>query len=382
VVAVLEKNCLQDSDSAIQANARRWKAMNSTDQTRSVLSINEVQAWEQLQRRDPSATFFYAVQTTGVYCRPTCTSRLPLKKNTRFFSSPSQAEAAGFRPCKCCKPTQSKDSRDQAVEKMRLAIESSADQKITLAELGTLVGLSPFSAQRRFKAAMGATPLDYQRALRAKGLRKELRKGNSVTDSIYAAGYNSSSRVYEGAGLGMTPARFAAGGRGEEIRYATGRTSYGWIIVGATTRGLCWLALASTQQASITTLREEFPAATLKSDKSVAQWIEAALNEIAGSKSNSAVPKKNLDLRGTAFQLRVWQALTKIPRSQTLSYSELARQMGIPKSTRAVARACATNRVALLVPCHRIVGATGSLTGYRWGVERKRQLLTAEGAQI
>lgn len=356
--------------------------MKLTHQTRSLRPINEALAWEQLQHRDSAANFFYAVTTTGVYCRPTCTSRLPNKKNTRFFSSTSEAEAAGFRPCKRCKPTQSKSSRDHAAEEIRLAIESEPERKFTLTELGTLVGLSPFSAQRRFKAAMGATPLDYQRALRAKELRKELRKGNSVTDSIYAAGYNSSSRVYEGAGLGMTPARFAAGGSGEEIRYATERTTYGWIIVGATARGLCWLALTSTQQESIATLREEFPAATLKPNKSVSQWIEAALNEIDGSKSNSADQTKNLDLRGTAFQLRVWQALTKIPRSQTLSYSELARQMGIPKSTRAVARACATNRVALLVPCHRIVGATGSLTGYRWGVERKRQLLTAEGARL
>ncbi len=375
-------NCLQETDSAIQAHARRLETMILTHQTRLHRPINEAHAWEQLQHRDSAANFFYAVETTGVYCRPTCTSRLPLKKNTLFFASPSDAEAAGFRPCKRCKPTQPKASRDHAVEKIRLAIESQLDKKFTLAELGNLVGLSPFAAQRRFKAAMGATPLNYQRALRANELRKELRKGNTVTDSIYAAGYNSSSRVYEGAGLGMTPARFAAGGRGEEIRYATERTSYGWIIVGATSRGLCWLALASTQQTAIATLREEFPAATLNADKSVSQWIDAALKEIEGAKSTTNKSKFPLDLRGTAFQLHVWQALTKIPRSQTLTYSELARQMGIPKSTRAVARACATNRVALLVPCHRIVGATGSLTGYRWGVERKRQLLTAEGARL
>lgn len=338
----------------------------------------------QLQRRDTEANFFYGVHTTGVYCRPGCKSRLPLRKNTRFFATYVTAEAAGFRPCKRCKPEQRREEADNVAEKMRRIIEAHLERKITLTELGKFVGLSPFAAQRKFKAAVGATPLEYHRALRAKELRKELRKGNTVTDSIYAAGYNSSSRVYEGAGLGMTPARFAAGGRGEEIHYATESTSYGWIIVGATSRGLCWLALDSTKQAAIATLREEFPAANLKSDASVSQWIEAALKEIEGAKS-STVDRKNklpLDLRGTAFQLRVWQALTKIPRSQTLSYSELARAMGIPKSTRAVARACATNRIALLVPCHRIVGATGSLTGYRWGVERKRQLLTAEGAQI
>lgn len=351
---------------------------------RSKSAVDEAEAWEQLQRRESDADFFYGVETTGVYCRPGCTSRLPLRKNARFFATTATAEFAGFRPCKRCQPNQLKISREEAVERMRIAIESQPERKFTLAALGKLAGLSPFAAQRKFKTVLGVTPLDYQRALRAKELRKELRKGNNVTDSIYAAGYNSSSRVYEGAGLGMTPARFAAGGRGEEIGYATGRTAYGWIIVGATRRGLCWLALASTKEAAIDTLREEFPAASLKADASVAQWIDAALSEIEGVKPGAA-DKKNklpLDLRGTAFQLRVWQALTKIPRSQTLSYSELAREMGIPKSTRAVARACATNRVALLVPCHRIVGASGSLTGYRWGMERKRQLLTAEGAQI
>jgi len=366
-------------------NERRLVSMKPTKTNHGARNPDSAtsagRAWEQLQRRDPQADFFYAVMTTGIYCRPHCKSRLPLRKNILFFSTPLEAEAAGFRACKRCKPDQVKNSSDQAAEKMRIAIESEPERKFTLAALGKLAGLSPFAAQRRFKAAMGATPLEYQRALLAKALRSELRKGKNVTDSIYAAGYNSSSRVYEGAGLGMTPARFAAGGRGEEIRYATERTSFGWIIAGATARGLCWLALASTQKGAIASLREEFPAAVLKVDADVNRWVEAALAEIEGTKGKKPEKKLPLDLRGTAFQLRVWQALKKIPRSQTRSYSELAREMGIPNSTRAVAHACATNRVALLVPCHRIVGANGSLTGYRWGVERKQQLLAAEGAR-
>jgi AraC family transcriptional regulator of adaptative response/methylated-DNA-[protein]-cysteine methyltransferase len=199
-----------------------------------------------------------------------------------------------------------------------------------------------------------------------------------VTDAIYNAGFGSSSRAYEGAQLGMTPARFAAGGRGEQITYTTARSSFGWLVVGATARGLCWLALGATSADAEASLRKEFPLATLRRDPSLSGLVDAAIGEVAGKAPDSA-KEMALDLRGTAFQLRVWQALRAIPRGQTRSYSQLARELGNPKATRAVARACATNRVALVVPCHRVVGVSGALTGYRWGVERKRQLLEAEG---
>jgi AraC family transcriptional regulator of adaptative response/methylated-DNA-[protein]-cysteine methyltransferase len=202
-----------------------------------------------------------------------------------------------------------------------------------------------------------------------------------VTDAIYNAGFGSSSRAYEGAQLGMTPARFAQGGRGEQIGYTTAKSPFGWLVVGATERGLCWLALAGTSAEAEASLRAEFPAATLHRDPSLSSLVDAALDVVLGptNKSEKSAPPQ-VDLRGTAFQLRVWQALRAIPRGETRSYSQLAREMGIPNSTRAVARACATNRVALVVPCHRVVGVSGSLTGYRWGVERKRQLLEAERA--
>jgi len=222
--------------------------------------------------------------------------------------------------------------------------------------------------------------LQYQRALRAATLRGELKQGGSVTDAIYNAGFGSSSRGYEGAQLGMTPARFAHGGKGEQIGWATARTPFGWMVVGATARGLCWLALGSTSAEAEDSLREEFPLATLRPDPSLSQLVEMALGSVRdGSdlgRSHNEVDR--LDLRGTVFQLRVWQALRTIPRGETRSYSELARELGNPNATRAVARACATNRVALVVPCHRVVGAGGSLTGYRWGVERKRMLLESE----
>jgi len=267
------------------------------------------------------------------------------------------------------------------LDKIRAYIEANHNRPVSLAELGRLVHLSPFTVQRLFKQSLGVSPLQYQRALRAASLRNALKKGETVTDAIYNAGFGSSSRGYDGAQLGMTPARFAAGGRGEQIGYNASRTAFGWLVVGATARGLCWLALAGTKAEAEATLREEFPAATLKRDPALATMVDAALRVVSGQaggkKADAQVP---LDLRGTAFQLRVWQALRQIPRGETRSYSQLAREMGDQKLTRAVARACATNRVAVVVPCHRVVGASGSLTGYRWGVERKRMLLEAEGA--
>jgi AraC family transcriptional regulator of adaptative response/methylated-DNA-[protein]-cysteine methyltransferase len=336
-------------------------------------------AWKQVLSSDPAATFFYAVTTTGVFCRPSCKSRRPLRANVRFFRSAEEARAAGFRPCKRCCPEAL--PHGSALDKIRAHIEAHLDRKVLLAELGRLVGLSPFTVQRLFKQELGVSPLQYQRALRAASLRGALKQGDTVTNAIYNAGFSSSSRGYEGAQLGMTPSRFAAGGRGEQIGYTTAHSTFGWMVVGATKRGLCWLALGGTKAEAEATLREEFPLATLKRDPSLAGMVDAALSVVSGQTSPSkelAAPQV-LDLRGTAFQLRVWQALRQIPRGETRSYSQLARELGNPKATRAVARACAMNRVAVVVPCHRVVGVSGALTGYRWGVERKRMLLEAEG---
>ncbi|MGA8668964.1 MAG: methylated-DNA--[protein]-cysteine S-methyltransferase [Terracidiphilus sp.] len=338
-------------------------------------------AWQSLTCRDPAAAFFYAVATTRVFCRPSCKSRLPLRANVRFFATVGEAQAAGFRPCKRCRPTTAL-AGSGPLDKIRAYIEAHVDRPVRLEQLGRIAGLSPFTVQRLFKREMGVSPLQYQKALRAGSLRSALRRGTTVTDAIYEAGFGSSSRAYEGAQLGMTPARFAQGGKGESIGWCAARTPFGWMIVGATERGLCWLSLASTRVEAEASLREEFPAAELRRNPSLSRLVDAALASVREGDDLAASRARvdSLDLRGTVFQLRVWQALRQIPRGETRSYSELARAMGDPKATRAVARACAMNRVALVVPCHRVVGASGSLTGYRWGVERKRQILAAETA--
>jgi AraC family transcriptional regulator of adaptative response/methylated-DNA-[protein]-cysteine methyltransferase len=346
-----------------------------------IAAIAPESAWQQLCERDPGAAFFYAVTTTGVFCRPGCASRRPLRENVRFFRSVAEAKTAGFRPCKRCKPEST--AAGSPLDKIRAHIEANWDRPVPLAELGRLVHLSPFTVQRLFKQHLGVSPLAYQRALRARTLRHALKQGDTVTEAIYEAGFSSPSRAYEGAQLGMTPARFAQGGRGEEIAFASAPSPFGWVVVGATERGLCWLALGATAAEAEASLREEFPLATVRPDPSLVQMVEAALTVVSGQTDLFAkLAPPQVDLRGTAFQLRVWQALRAIPRGETRTYSQLARELGNPNSTRAVARACATNRVSLVVPCHRVVGVNGSLTGYRWGVERKRQLLQAEHAHL
>jgi AraC family transcriptional regulator of adaptative response/methylated-DNA-[protein]-cysteine methyltransferase len=344
-------------------------------------TIDSESAWNQVLSRDQTANFFYAVKTTGVFCRPDCASRRPLRANVRFFQTADAARAAGFRACaKCLADGSPLDKSRAATGRVRAHIEKNVDRRVGLEELGRVAGMSPFTVQRAFKREMGVSPLAYQRALRAGGLRSALKKGETVTDAIYAAGFGSSSRAYEGSGLGMTPARFAQGGKGEQIGWCAAPSPFGWIVVGGTERGLCWLSLAGSKAEAAATLRAEFPAATLKRDAALEKWVDAAMAFVREGEDlvRNQASAERLDLRGTVFQLRVWQALRQIPRGETRTYSQLAREMGIPKSTRAVARACATNRVALLVPCHRVIGVSGSLTGYRWGVERKRKLLEVE----
>ena len=342
-----------------------------------LLTIDEARAWQQLTARDPKAEFLYAVATTGVYCRPGCRSRLPRRENVRFFPTAQAARAAGFRACLRCRPDAPPES--EPVAKMCALLEAEVDRAVTLEELGRLVNRSPFTAQRLFKSAMGVSPAAYQRALRGHSLRANLHTGATVTEAIYDAGYGAASRAYEAGSLGMTPMRFQQGGRGEHIGFAIARTaSMGWLIVAATARGICWVALADSPAQAEADLRHEFPAATILPDSTLEALTTGVLQQLSGQPAPHLTADLPLDLRGTAFQLKVWHALTQIPPGQTLTYGQLAADLGMPTATRAVARACATNRVAVIVPCHRVIGASGSLTGYRWGIERKRTLLAAE----
>jgi AraC family transcriptional regulator of adaptative response/methylated-DNA-[protein]-cysteine methyltransferase len=266
------------------------------------------------------------------------------------------------------------------VERISEYLRKHADRRVTLEELGRVAGCSPFTAQRSFRAALGVSPAEYQRGLRAKELRRELKNESNITDAVYAAGYGSSSRAYERSPLGMTPSSYKKGGEGEQIGYIATQTNLGWLLVAATARGICAVNLGSTKQEAVRALGEEFPRAKLLENNALSPTLDEVLSTIADAKSAKRV-RMPLDLRGTAFQIEVWRALQRIPRGETRSYSQLAAELGRPRATRAVARACGQNRLAVVVPCHRVIGANGSLTGYRWGLERKQKLLCYENNQ-
>ncbi len=343
------------------------------------------QCWAALERRDASAAdrFFYGVRTTGVYCRPGCTSRLPLRANTMFFETHAAAEAAGLRPCKRCRPTDgSSASRHVAAIEKACALLQNSETMPSLAELADAAGISRFHFHRVFKQITGATPRDYARTHRLGRLADKLDAGQPVTAAIYASGFGSSSRAYEAApaGLGMTPGARRRGGTGETIRFVTVETPLGWALVAATGRGVCMTALADARDSLVTALRQRFPAATLVAeDAGLKDWAERIVGFITAPDHNLDLP---LDIKGTAFQARVWRALQKIPLGRTATYTEIAAALGQPKAVRAVAQACAANKLALIVPCHRVIRRDGELGGYRWGVERKRALLDRERAAI
>ncbi|MBO0739212.1 MAG: bifunctional DNA-binding transcriptional regulator/O6-methylguanine-DNA methyltransferase Ada, partial [Alphaproteobacteria bacterium] len=321
------------------------------------------------------------VKTTGVYCRPGCTSRLPLRANALFFETQAEAEAAGLRPCKRCRPADgSAASRHVAAVERACALLQSSDTLPTLAELAGAAGISPYHFHRVFKQITGATPRDFARTHRLGRLADKLDSGAPVTEAIYAAGFGSSSRAYEAApsGLGMTPGARRRGGDGQTIRFATVETPLGWALVAATERGICMTALADDRESLAAELRQRFPAAdVIADDAGLKEWSDRIVQFITTPDRNLELP---LDIRGTAFQARVWRALQKIPLGRTASYAEIAAALGQPKAVRAVAQACAANKLALLVPCHRVVRSGGDLGGYRWGVDRKRALLSRERA--
>ncbi len=337
--------------------------------------------WAAVLARDPQADgrFVYSVSTTGVYCRPSCPSRAARPENVAFHVTAAEAERAGFRPCKRCRPDQPPLAVQHAARVAELCrlIEMSG-QAPQLAQLARYAGWSVYHLHRVFKAVTGLTPKDYAAAHRGRRVRDELAAGGTVTEAIYGAGYNSSGRFYEQADrvLGMTPSRYRAGGAQTVIRFGIGQCSLGAILVAASERGVCAILMGDDPGALARDLQDRFPKAGLVGgDTGFERWMAQVIGFVEAPQLGLDLP---LDVRGTAFQQRVWLALRQIPVGETVSYTELARRIGAPRAVRAVAGACAANALAVAIPCHRVVRSDGSLSGYRWGVERKRALLDKE----
>ena len=337
--------------------------------------------WEATLHRDSRAdgSFVFAVRSTNVYCRPSCPARRPLRRNTLFFRTAQDAETQGFRPCRRCRP-KNQDSATALVQQTAAAIADSADDSIRLGALAAALRVSSAQLRRAFRRATGLSPKEFEQALRLEKFKKLLREGATVTDALYACGYGSSSRLYEktNAHLGMTPAAYRKGGEGMHIGYSIANSSLGKVLVAATERGVSAVYLGEKESPLVDALRKEYPRAEIsRANGESDAWLKEVLSRVEGSAPRVDLP---LDVKATAFQRRVWQELQKIPRGATRTYTQVARAMGKPQSVRAVARACATNPVSIVVPCHRVVRADGQLAGYRWGLQRKQKLLERESA--
>jgi AraC family transcriptional regulator of adaptative response/methylated-DNA-[protein]-cysteine methyltransferase len=350
--------------------------------------MNENLCWDAVAARDKSkdGKFFYGVTTTGIYCRPSCGSRRPLRRNVRFYASAADAERDGLRACLRCRPQAPVEhsAMGDTVGQVCRYIEAHPGDDLKLAVLSARFRVSPFHLQRSFKAIVGVTPKDFAEACRLKSLKGKLRDGRSVTDAIYDAGFGSSSRVYERADtrLGMTPKQYRQGGKGVEISYAISETQLGTLMMAATDRGLCSVQIGAGKAEMVDRLGKEYPGAVIspmrprRSDQ-FARWMRSLTEHLEGNRQRLDIP---LDIKGTAFQVRVWNYLQRIPYGEVRSYSEVARSIGRPAAVRAVGSACASNRLALVVPCHRVIRGDGGMGGYRWGLERKRALIEHERA--
>lgn len=340
--------------------------------------------WQAVETRDDGADgeFVFAVKTTGIFCRPSCSARRPLRQNVLFFSDPQGAKQAGFRPCKRCQPDSLAPER-QRVERVMQAcriMEASAEP-LTLDAIASRVAMSPFHFHRLFKSVVGVTPAAWQKALRTRRLRNGLSGAETVTRTVYNAGFQSGSGYYQqaDAALGMTARQYRLGGERAAIRFVVGTCRLGEFLVAESERGICAVLLGASPEMLIAELETLFPKASLlANDPSFAQRVAGVVSYLEHPGGEFSLP---LDIQGTAFQQQVWQALRAIPAGETVSYQKLAERIGKPKAVRAVAGACAANRLAVVVPCHRVVRHNGTLSGYRWGVERKQQLLNLEAQQ-
>lgn len=341
--------------------------------------------WKAVLARDAGhdGEFVFAVSTTGVYCRPSCPARRPRSEKVQFFARPEQAERAGYRACLRCRPKAlNGNGHADTMKAVCRYIEQHLDEAITLARLGKEFHQSPFHLQRRFKAVLGVTPREYVDSCRLRLLKRNLQSGENVTRAMYDAGYGSSSRLYErtASQLGMTPDKYRRGAVAASIRYAIADSPLGRMLIAATDRGICAIQFADSDSELLQGLKREFPFATRKADESgLHAWTQALLAQMDGKAADPALP---LDIRATAFQRRVWKHLQRIPFGATRAYNQVARAIGQPTAARAVARACATNPVAVAIPCHRVVRGNGAIGGYRWGIERKKALLEREQVRV
>ena len=368
-------------DLLTQAMRTNMTVIHEKHQRRNHADVANDPRWARIVTRDRTADghLWYSVVTTGVYCRPSCPSRSANPKNVQLHDTIEEAMATGFRPCKRCNPDRlSVEAENVAVAARACRLIEQSEEEPSLTDLAAAVGCSPSYFHRRFKAVTGLTPKDYAAANRASKVRECLASGNSVTEAIYDAGFNSSGRFYEKSTgiLGMTPSQYRAGGTNEEIRFAVGETSLGTILVASSKKGVASILLGDDPNELLRELQDRFPKARLiGADRSYEVLVARVVGFVEAPRLGLDLP---LDVRGTAFQRRVWQALQGVPIGQTVSYTEIARRIGSPNAVRAVAGACAANHLAVAIPCHRVVRNDGSLSGYAWGVERKQALLTRE----
>jgi len=351
---------LQKTQPGIAGITQKWKAVVERDETRDGL-------------------FVFAVRSTGIYCRPSCPARRPNVEQVVFFSQPDEAERSGFRACIRCRPRDARPSaRAELVERTCRYVEANLDEKLTLENLSRQAGLSPFHFQRTFKRILGISPRQYVEARRLERVKRSLTNGETVTESLYNAGFTSKSRLYEKTPpqFGISPGTFRRGGEGLRIDYTIVDSRIGRVLLAATERGACAVCMGASDEAVEAALREDYYAADIhRDDAGMKKWTEALLSYFDGYEFPRSLP---LDVQASAFQWKVWKQIQSIPYGQTATYSNIAKSLGAPQATRAVARACATNPVAIMIPCHRVIGKDGSLRGYAWGLKRKKTLLSLE----
>ena len=359
--------------------------MNTTqfDQQQGSISAQAAaKYWQATLHRDARAdgAFVFAVRSTHIYCRPSCPARRPLRRNAVFFHTAQEAENQGYRPCQRCRPKE-RPELSALVAKAAEALGNSEEESVRLGALAAQIGATPAKLRRAFRRMTGLTPKAFAQASRMARFKKLLREGSEITDALYACGYSSPSRVYEKTNthLGMTPAAYRKGAPGMQIGYTLANSSIGKVLVAATTRGVSAVYLGENQERLVDALHKEYPRAEIQRTRETnEQWLQEILHRIEGDAPSVDLP---LDVQATAFQRRVWQELQKIPRGTTRTYTQVARALGKPRSVRAVARACATNPVSIVVPCHRVIRTDGTLAGYRWGLQRKEKLLEREKAR-